>query len=269
MDVSTGGFVLTAGASSSPLIINTTHNEGWEAESLSSWITYTKTEEGILIKVTENSGGERRGSIIVKSGNLEKVITIRQRGKGTANSYIVSDDGHQMEQQLIVTVKGNGEVGLVADGVALEEKDPYIAAENIGDVKIIWETADGLVTIAEENGKAKLDMESGTIKYKVNLACKNSDIEASNTLNSQNYKGGNALIGAFGKNQDGSVNYNDLLWSWHIWVCPDIDTDKDGYIGETELAAIDQKWATGYTFMDRNMGAVSYTHLTLPTKLEV
>ena len=52
-----------------------------------------------------------------------------------------------MEQQLIVTVKGNGEVGLVADGVALEEKDPYIAAENIGDVKIIWETADGLVTI--------------------------------------------------------------------------------------------------------------------------
>ena len=53
-----------------------------------------------------------------------------------------------MEQQLIVTVKGNGEVGLVADGVALEEKDPYIAAENIGDVKIIWETADGLVTIA-------------------------------------------------------------------------------------------------------------------------
>ena len=38
-------------------------------------------------------------------------------------------------------------------------------------------------------------MESGTIKYKVNLACKNSDIEASNTLNSQNYKGGNALIG--------------------------------------------------------------------------
>ena len=257
LDVSTGGFVLTAGASSSPLIINTTHNEGWEAESLSSWITYTKTEEGILIKVTENSGGERRGSIIVKSGNLEKVITIRQRGKGTANSYIVSDDGHQMEQQLIVTVKGNGEVGLVADGVALEEKDPYIAAENIGDVKIIWETADGLVTIAEENGKAKLDMESGTIKYKVNLACKNSDIEASNTLNSQNYKGGNALIGAFGKNQDGSVNYNDLLWSWHIWVCPDIDTDKDGYIGETELAAIDQKWATGYTFMDRNMGALS------------
>ena len=73
---STGGFVLTAGASSSPLIINTTHNEGWEAESLSSWITYTKTEEGIPIKVTENSGGERRGSIIVKSGNLEKVITI-------------------------------------------------------------------------------------------------------------------------------------------------------------------------------------------------
>ena len=102
----------------------------------------------------------------------------------------------------------------------------HIAAENIGDVKIIWETADGLVTIAEENGKAKLDMESGTIKYKVNLACKNSDIEASNTLNSQNYKGGNALIGAFGKNQDGSVNYNDLLWSWHIWVCPDIDTDR-------------------------------------------
>lgn len=263
LEVSTGGFVLAGSAQNNGILkgeleVTTTHNEGWNIENQSgNWFTIEKTSTGVVIKANPNNGGERKGSFIVKSGNLEKEITVRQRGKGTANSYIVSDNGQKMEQDLIVTVKGNGEVGLVADGVPLEEKDPYISADKIGDVQVIWETAKGLITIVQENGKAKFDKESGIIKYKVDLTRTNSDIEASNTLNSQEYKGGNALIGAFGKNSDGSVNYNDLLWSWHIWVCPDIDSTPDGLIDNAELKALDQTWASGYTFMDRNMGALS------------
>lgn len=263
LEVSTGGFVLAGSAQNNGILkgeleVTTTHNKGWNIENQSgNWFTIEKTSTGVVIKANPNNGGERKGSFIVKSGNLEKEITVRQRGKGTANSYIVSDNGQKMEQDLIVTVKGNGEVGLVADGVPLEEKDPYISADKIGDVQVIWETAKGLITIAQENGKAKFDKESGIIKYKVDLTRTNSDIEASNTLNNQEYKGGNALIGAFGKNSDGSVNYNDLLWSWHIWVCPDIDTTPDGLIDNAELKALDQTWASGYTFMDRNMGALS------------
>ena len=263
LEVSTGGFVLAGntlndGILRGELTVTTTHNEGWTIESQSgSWFTTEQTSTGVIIKANQNDGGERRGSFIVKSGNLQKEITVRQRGKGTANCYIVSDNGKNIEQDLIVTVKGNGEVGLVADNTPLEEKDPYISVDKIGDVQIIWETSDGLITIVQENGKAKLDKESGIIKYKVNLDSENAQIKASNELNSQSYKGGNALIGAFGKNGDGSVNYNDLLWTWHIWVCPDIDNNpKDGFISDDELKAIDQEWVTGYTFMDRNMGAL-------------
>lgn len=262
LEVSTGGFVLAA-SNTSPtanrLQVNTTHNEAWSIESPSAdWFTLEKTGTGIAITATNNEGGERRGTFIVKSGNLHKVITLRQRGKGTANSYIVNDDGNHIEQDLIVTVKGNGEIGLVADGITLEEKDPYIALEKIGDVQLIWETSDGLVSIVKgANGKAVLDEASGSIKYKVDLTKQNTHIVASNSLNAQNYRGGNALIGAFGKNTDGSVNYSDLLWTWHIWVCPDLDSNGDGYVSDSELSAKDQAWVTGYTFMDRNMGALS------------
>lgn len=260
LKVNTGGFVLAANNTiDNELQVSTTHNEPWTIENQSvSWLELSKTSEGVIVKASDNNGGERRGTFIIKSGNLQKVITVRQRGKGTANSYIVSDDGSHIQQDLIVTVKGNGEVGLVADGTPLEEKDPYISADKIGDVQLIWETSDGLVSIVKgKDGKAWMDKESGIIKYTIDLTQENSQIQASNILNEQKYKGGNALIGAFGKNGDGSVNYNELLWTWHIWVCPDLDKDEDGYITDEELKVEDETWATGYTFMDRNMGALS------------
>lgn len=264
LEVSTGGFILAGntqnnGILKGELTVTTTHNEGWEIDGQSgNWFTTEQTSTGVIVKANTNNGGERRGSFTIKSGNLKKEITVRQRGKGTANSYIVSGYGDNIQHDLIVTVKGNGEVGLTADGVPLVEKDPYIAVDRIADVQLIWETSNGLVKIVKDNnGKAILDKESGIIKYTIDLSKENSDITASNKLNSQNYKGGNALIGAFGKNADGSVNYSDLLWTWHIWVCPDIDANKDGSISDSELLATDQEWATGYTFMDRNMGALS------------
>ena len=50
--------------------------------------------------------------------------------------------------------------------------------------------------------------------------------------------GGNALIGLFDK--DG-----DCIWSWHIW-----HTNYDPW-------ATAQTCASGYTFMDRNLGAIT------------
>ncbi len=263
LEVSTGGFVFASTNISENLLkVNSTNNEGWRIENPNgSWFKLTQSPEGVIIIPEENTGGERYGTFIIKSGNLEKVITVRQKGKGTANCYIVSDDGNHIEQDLIVTVKGSGEVGLVADGVTLEEKDPYISINEIGDVQIIWETSDGLIQIVKDTlndiNKAKLYTESGIIKYKVYLENQNKDIIESNRINSQSYKGGNALVGAFGKKGDGSVDYNNLLWSWHIWVCPDIDKDNNGIISETELNSTNEEWITGYTFMDRNMGALS------------
>lgn len=259
LEVSSGGFIFTSAQTTSELTVTTTHNEGWTIASKSgTWFTAEKTDTGINITANENTGGERGGKIIVQSGNIQKTITLTQRGKGTANCYIVSDDGNHITQELIVTVKGNGEAGLIADGVQLVEKDPYIAIEKIGDVKVIWETSDGLITIKEgTDGKASLNEESGTIQYTVDLTKENGNIQTSNTLNNQSYRGGNALIGAFGKNIDGTVNYQDLLWTWHIWVCPDMDTNGNGIVSDDELKSKDETWATGYTFMDRNMGALS------------
>ena len=51
------------------------------------------------------------------------------------------------------TVKGNGEDGMISDGKPLADQEPNIAP---ADVKIIWETAAGLVKLETENGKTKL-----------------------------------------------------------------------------------------------------------------
>ena len=56
------------------------------------------------------------------------------------------------------------------------------------------------------------------------------------TVHDKAGKGGNALIGAFDKNKV-------LIWSWHIWIVPD--------------GVNDEAWVTGYTFMDRYLGATS------------
>lgn len=165
---------------------------------------------------------------------------VRQKGEGTANCYVVSDNGDI--QDLVVTVKGNGEDGLIADGKPLVDQKPYISPAY---AKVIWETAEGLVTLqgADNTGKTMVN-EDGIVKYQINLEPKDPE------SNIKDGEGGNALIGAFDES-------DELLWSWHLWVCPDMDTNGDGIVGADELEKHLQKWSTGYQFLDRNLGALS------------
>lgn len=249
LKVDAGGVLMAANNQSGNRInVITTHNNGWDIETGSqagSWYTVAKTADGngVLITPDENKGGQRRGSFVITSGNLRKVIMVRQKGKGTANCYVVSDDGTHIWQDLPVTVKGNGEDGMIADGKPLADQEPNIAP---ADVEVIWETAKGLVKLEKENGKTKIS-EDGIVRYQIDLNKRNSNIAGSNQPNLQ---GGNALIGAFDAN-------GVLLWSWHLWVCPDMDNNGNGIVDAGEIASHLELWSTGYTFMDRNLGALS------------
>lgn len=254
LEVEAGGVIMDAtNQAGTSLWVKTTHKGGWKISSQEGdW--YTVKEEDGYVKIIPdlNKGGQRRGNFVITSGNLNKTIMVRQRGKGTANCYIVSDNGKKIKQDLVVTVKGNGEEGLTADGSPLVDQNPNIAPTT---VKIIWETAAELVTLVP-NDDGSLINEDGIVHYYIDLSKQNSDIAVSNQ---DKLKGGNALVGAFDAN-------GKLLWSWHLWVCPDLDENGDGLIEVKEDPDIQdeigkgshlQEWSTGYTFMDRNLGALS------------
>lgn len=252
LEVEAGGLFLESNnTGNNDLMVRSTHNNGWAiSEQSGNWFTVVKKADGSGVTITangENRGGQRRGSFVITSGNLNKLIMVRQRGKGTANCYIVSDDGSKIIQDLIVTVKGNGEDGLVADGHYLQDQNPILEPD---DVKIIWETAEGLVTLRKDTqGKTIID-ENGIVKFQIDLTKQNADIEKSNY---PDQRGGNALIGAFKNGQ--------IIWTWHLWVCPDLDSNGNGYVDEDELNACTQTWNTGagygYDFLDRYLGALT------------
>lgn len=247
LEVEASGVILDASnesESNNSLWVKTTYNGGWEIEPNSqegNWYTVKKVDGKVIIVPNINKGGQRRGSFVITSGNLRKVIMVRQKGEGTANCYVVSDNGDI--QDLVVTVKGNGEDGLIADGKPLVDQEPYISPAY---AKVIWETAEGLVTLqgADKITRKAMVKEDGIVKYKINLEPKDPK------SNIKDGEGGNALIGAFDKD-------NELLWSWHLWVCPDMDTNGDGIVGADELEKHLQEWSTGYQFLDRNLGALS------------
>lgn len=246
LEVEASGRILDASnESKDSLWVKTTYHGGWEIEPNSqegNWYTVKKVEDKVIITPNVNKGGQRRGSFVITAGNLRKVIMVRQKGEGTANCYVVSGKGDYI-QDLVVTVKGNGEDGLIADGKPLVDQEPYISPAY---AKVIWETAEGLVTLqgADKITRKAMVKEDGIVKYKINLEPKDPK------SNIKDGEGGNALIGAFDKD-------NELLWSWHLWVCPDMDTDGDGIVGADELEKHLQKWSTGYQFLDRNLGALS------------
>lgn len=252
LEVESGGLFLESNNTrDNDLTVSSTHNNGWViSEQTGEWFTVTKKADGSGVIITangENRGGQRRGSFVITSGNLNKLIMVRQKGKGTANCYIVSDDGSKILQDLIVTVKGNGEEGLIADGHYLQDQNPILEPD---DVKIIWETAEGLVTLRKDaQGKTIID-ENGIVKFQIDLTKRNADIKRGNYPDLQ---GGNALIGAF-KN-------GEIIWTWHLWVCPDLDKNGNGYVDEDELDACTQTWHTGsgygYDFLDRYLGALT------------
>lgn len=93
----------------------------------------------------------------------------------------------------------------------------------ISDVKVLWET-DNTVSAPSE----------GSI---INSVTKNRNFVYFKTPDT--IKNGNALIAAY--------RGNDIVWSWHIWVCKGYDpsSTKQKYSGKN------------YAMMDRNLGALS------------
>lgn len=219
-----------------------TENGPWTIVEKSADATWFTVEQGndnrtIYISVEDNYGVAREGRFFIQTGNIKKEILVRQKQPKSANSYVVGDGTHT----LIVTIKGNGNEGLVAEGKTLDT-DASLKPAKIG---IIWETKAGLVKLIDAKTNAQIsggassfasyDESKGTIQYIVNT----------NGATIGGVTGGNALIGAFDEN-------NNILWSWHIWACPDmIDNNK------IKEACVQDWTLNGYKVLDRNLGALS------------
>lgn len=233
--------------------LNTAINNGtWEIEdgnAAEKGFTVTKSSNNqVIITAAENNAVSKTAYFYVTAGNIKKQIIVKQKQPITSNCYIVADGEHT----LIVNIKGNGNDGIYAvsdkpgvGNVKLVEENQTDASISPDKIGIIWETKAGLVTLIEPNGRrvsgakgafAQFDKTKGTIQYQVNT---------SGTLIG-GVQGGNALIGAF--KSDGT-----LLWSWHIWACPNM-VNTSGIIKEECI----QNWTlNGYKVMDRNLGALS------------
>lgn len=215
-----------------------TENGPWTIVDVdATWFTVEQGGDNRTIYVTaeNNYGVAREGTFWIQTGNIKKEILVRQNQPKSANSYVVGNGTHD----LIVTIKGNGNEGLVAEGKTLDT-DASIKPAKIG---IIWETKAGLVKLIDAKTNAQVsggsfanyDESKGTIQYVVNT----SDATIGGIT------GGNALIGAFD-------NSGKVLWSWHIWACPDMIENNS--IKESCV----QDWTlNGYKVLDRNLGALS------------
>lgn len=198
-----------------------------------------------------NLGGTRTNRFWIKAGNIRKEITVIFPQPPTANSYVVGDSEQDGDYSIIVGIKGNG-----ADGTRPEGVDIVLGEEGLSPTEdatlhphtlgIIWETKAGLISLKNPQtgeyvtGKTRVPFnpETNSLDFKTNL--KGAEIG--------HKEGGNALVGAFDK--DGIV-----IWSWHIWVCPEMYDPNTGQIIEEEFL---ENWTlSGYKMMDRNLGALS------------
>lgn len=229
----------------------TDYTDGWQIEqSEDDWFEAKQEGDQVIVTVKApktNGGIARNGSFYITIGNetigmLKKQIFVEQEQPNSANCYVVGAGTYD----LIVTIKGNGTKGLLVDGEATLESSASLTPDHIS---IIWETKKGLVTLEKTPGSnnwvstnASYNTQTGSINYKVDP----TGATLSNGKDDKTYKGGNALIGAYDKS-------GQVIWSWHIWVCPDM-VDANGIKNEYV-----EDWTptTGYYVLDRNLGALS------------
>lgn len=198
-----------------------------------------------------NLGGTRTNRFWIKAGNIRKEITVICPQPPTANSYVVGDSKQDGDYSIIVGIKGNGADGTRPEGVDIvlgeeglsPEEDATLHPHTLG---IIWETKAGLISLKHpvtgeySTGATRVPYNPGTnsLDFKTNL----------DGAEIGHKEGGNALIGAFDEN-------GVVIWSWHIWVCPEMYDPNTGQIKEEEFL---EDWTiSGYKFMDRNLGALS------------
>lgn len=246
----------------------TDYSYGWEIETneegkikgtngeVIDWLdienTNGNTNETVTVKLNANkinTGLEKIAKFYVKAGNIRKEITVIMPQPETANCYVVGDG----EYEIIVTIKGNGVNGTrpedkdIVDGnpTTGPEEDASLSPATLG---IIWETKEGLITLWDYVKKdyfggatrVPYNPQTGTLGFSVKSNYTGAYIAGA--------PGGNALIGAFDK--DGK-----LIWSWHIWACPEMYDSNTHQIKENVFL---QNWTyTGYQVMDRNLGALT------------
>ena len=232
----------------------TDYSDGWYLEGLdeaeSAWLNISANngEDNLTKTITltpkaDNNGVTRTASFYVVAGNIKKEITVRQPQPPTANCY-VRDNG---EYELIVTIKGNGNDGILPEGADIVpgDGDASITPDKIG---IIWETKAGLVKLIDPDGVVRNNIE-GQLKLVDYNKTTNSIKYVVNTTGATigGAVGGNALIGAF--NAAGEV-----IWSWHIWVSPDLIDPTTQIVKESAV----EKWTLNdYDVLDRNLGALA------------
>ena len=214
--------------------------------------TNGNTNETVTVKLNANkinTGLEKIAKFYVKAGNIRKEITVIMPQPETANCYVVGDG----EYEIIVTIKGNG-----VDGTRPENQDIVDGNTSTGPAEdaslspatlgIIWETKVGLITLWDYvkkdyfGGETRVtyNPQTGTLGFSVQANYEGAYIAGA--------PGGNALIGAFDEN-------GNLIWSWHIWACPEMYDSETHQIKENAFL---QNWTyTGYQVMDRNLGALS------------
>lgn len=239
---------------SKPLDITTDYPLGWTIEpvdeggKIPEWLVIDRKsgENGkttVSIKPDNvNHSITREARFYVCAGKIKKEITVIQPQPPTANCYAVGNGDHT----LIVGIKGNGTDGTTPEGKnILESGDASLNPESIA---IIWETKQGLVRLLDTDGnpvnntpnqvsKVPYDHNTMSIKYRVSTA--GAYIGGK--------EGGNALIGAFDR-------AGNIIWSWHIWVCPDIIDPQTQTIKQS---CVEHWGLTGYDMLDRNLGALS------------
>ena len=236
VDNSTFGF---EGLTVTPGILNvTTDGTTWDYEKSqdvdNSWFTLghinkeNNSGQITIIPSPNLTGAIRTGYFYVKAGKIGKKITVVQEPGETANCYIFRTPGDYL---LKTDIKGNGNGQAWGDDTGNTKVDISLGTTglNVDNVAILWETAEGLVTI-----KTNKPDKNGLITYTVK-----DKKDQWNTSVFEPGHGGNALIGGFDKD-------NKLVWSWHIWV-----------VGDFANGIQTEQWVTGYDFMDRYLGAYS------------
>ena len=214
--------------------------------------TSGNTNETVTVKLNANkinTGLAKTAKFYVKAGNIRKEITVIMPQPETANCYVVGDG----EYEIIVTIKGNGVDGTRPEGMDIVDGDESTGPTEDSTLEpstlgIIWETKEGLITLWDYEKKTYVgggtkvpyNPQTGTLGFSVKSNYTGAYIAGA--------PGGNALIGAF----DGD---GKLIWSWHIWACPEMYDSETHKIIENAFL---QNWTyTGYQVMDRNLGALS------------
>lgn len=222
------------------------------------WLAINKVNgacnQTVTVKVNAekiNLGGARTSRFWIKAGNIRKEITVIFPQPPTANSYVVGDSKQDGDYSIIVGIKGNGADGTRPEGVDIVPGEEGLSPVedvmlNPHELGVIWETKAGLIALKNpETGKYVTGSEKVPFNPETNSLDFKTDL---NGAEIGSKTGGNALIGAFDEN-------GLVIWSWHIWVCPEMYDSRTGQIIEEQFL---EDWTiSGYKFMDRNLGALS------------